>query len=151
VAKLFHLTQPSIAYVGQKDYQQAVIIQRVVRDLEWPVTIRVLPTVREPDGLAMSSRNRYLSAAQRRQAVVVGRALKLVTARLATGERNTRRLRQAARRLITRESSARIDYVAIVDAETLTPLRRASGRVAVLVAVRLGNTRLIDNVLVDVS
>lgn len=150
VAKLFCLAQPTIAYVGQKDYQQALIIQRLVADLSLPIRVRVMPTVREPDGLAMSSRNAYLNQDQRRQASVIFRALSHGRDRIRAGERRADRLVRAMRAMIARAPAARIEYVAIVDAATLAPLRRVAGRVAVLAAVRIGSTRLIDNVLVDV-
>jgi len=151
VAKLFSLVQPTIAYFGQKDYQQALIIQRMVKDLGMPVAIRLMPTVREPDGLAMSSRNVSLSPDERRQATVLHRALQLARERIRAGERNPRRVVDVMQDRIRREPAARVDDLAIVQAHTLEPLTTIRGHVAILLAVWIGSTRLIDNLLVDVS
>jgi pantoate--beta-alanine ligase len=148
---LFELTRPTIAYVGQKDYQQALIIQRLVRDLRLPLRVRVLPTVRERDGLAMSSRNAFLSPAERRRAVVLFDVLREARGRIRAGERRAGPLLSRMRRRLVREAGARVDCVAAADARTLAPLRRLRGRVALLLAARIGRTRLIDNLLVDVS
>lgn len=150
VTLLFEFTQPTHAYFGQKDYQQARVIQQLVRDLHLPVAVHVLPTVREPDGLAMSSRNAYLSTHERAQAPVLYQALTLARARIRAGERHALPLLASMRRLIRRAPQARIDYLAIVDATTLEPMPRLRRRVAILLAVRVGRTRLIDNLLVDV-
>ena len=150
VLKLFELTRPTNAYFGQKDYQQACIIQRMIRDLDLPIRMRWCPIIREPDGLAMSSRNAYLTPSQRAQAPVVWRALRSARRRMLAGERRAARIQQTMRRCLLRASKARIEYAAVVDAATLAPQRRASGRIALLIAVRLGGTRLIDNLLVDV-
>ncbi len=151
VMKLFHVVQPSIAYFGQKDYQQALLIQRMVKDLNVPVTIRLMPTVREADGLAMSSRNAYLAAEERQHATVLYRALCAAKARIRAGERNPRRVIEAMRELLRRARTVRVEYLAVVDAATLEPLQIVRGDVAILVAARVGSTRLIDNLLVDVS
>ena len=150
VSILFHLTQPTTAYFGQKDYQQTLVVKQLIRDLRLPVRLRVLPTVREPDGLAMSSRNQYLSARQRRQAAVIFRALRAGRSRIRAGEHRAAVVISAMRRLIRQAPEARIEYVAAVDGATLKPVRRLRARVALLVAVRVGRTRLIDNLLVDV-
>ena len=150
VSVLFQLTRPTNAYVGQKDYQQALIIQQLARDLRMSARVHILPTVREPDGLAMSSRNVYLSRSQRQQAAAVSRALGLAAEAIRSGERRAEPLIDGMRRLLAEEAQARIDYVALVDAKTLAPLWRLRGRVAVLLAVWIGRTRLIDNLLVDV-
>ncbi|MBI4003743.1 MAG: pantoate--beta-alanine ligase [Candidatus Omnitrophica bacterium] len=151
VAALFHLTKPTHAYFGQKDYQQTLVIKRLVKDLCLDVRLHVLPTVRERDGVAMSSRNRYLRVEQRRQAAVLWRALRAGRERIRTGERRASAVAARMRRLIKAIPSARIDYVVAVDAATLAPVRRLRGCVALLVAVWIGRTRLIDNLLVDVS
>ena len=151
VAALFHLTKPTHAYFGQKDYQQTLVIRRLVDDLHLDVRLHVLPTVRERDGLAMSSRNGYLSVQQRRQAAVLWRALRAGRARIRAGERRAATIVSHMRRLIQEEPGARIDYVAVVNAATLAPVKRLRGRLALLVAARVGRTRLIDNLLVDVS
>jgi pantoate--beta-alanine ligase len=151
VTLLLQMTHPTNLYVGQKDYQQALLIRRLVRDLRFPVAAHMLPTVREADGLAMSSRNAYLSASQRRRAAALFQALELARSRIRAGERRTAPVMRAMRRLIREKARARIDYAAVVDADTLTPTPRLRGRLAVLLAVRLGRTRLIDNLLVEVS
>ena len=150
VTLLFQLTQPTNAYVGQKDYQQALIIQRLVRDLRLPLRVHVLPTVREADGLAMSSRNRYLTRTQRQQAAIIPRALRRGRTLILAGQRRSRTLLQHVRRFIATGSRVRIEYLAIVDARTLLPQSRVRGRAAILLAVRIGRIRLIDNLLVDV-
>jgi len=151
VTILFQLTQPTNAYVGQKDYQQALIIQRLARDLRLPLRVHLRPTVREADGVAMSSRNAYLTAAQRRQASGIFRALAAGRARIRAGERRAETVARHMRRLLAAAMPrARIEYLAVVDAKTLIPSSRLTGRVALLAAVRLGRTRLIDNLLVDV-
>ena len=151
VTKLFHLTQPTTAYFGEKDYQQTLVVKQLIRDLCLPIRLHVLPTVREPDGLAMSSRNRSLRPMQRRQALVLYRALRAARERIRAGERWAASIAAQMRRVIRQAPDARIDYVALVDAATLEPMRRLRGRTALLVAVRIGRTRLIDNLLVDVS
>ena len=150
VMKLFQLVQPTSAYFGQKDYQQACIIQRLVADLAMPVRVRVMPTIREADGLAMSSRNIYLTPSQRRQATVLWRALQTGRMGIRHGERRVSSLIKVMRSLLHQERGVRVDYLAIADAGTLEPLKIAKGRVVILGAIRLGSTRLIDNILVDV-
>lgn len=150
VMKLFALVQPTVAYFGQKDYQQAVIVRRLIEALRLPVTLRIMPTIREPDGVAMSSRNAYLTAAERRQATALYRALQLARRRIRAGERDPRALTLAMRRRMAGQPSVRVGYAAVVDASTLQPVRRLRGRMALLVAATVGATRLIDNLLVDV-
>lgn len=151
VMKLFHVVQPSVAYFGQKDYQQALLIRRMVKDLNVPIAIRLMPTVREADGLAMSSRNAYLTSEERQHATVLYRALCAAKARIRAGERNPRRVIEAMRELLRRARPVRVEYLAVVDAATLEPLEALRGDVAILVAAWVGSTRLIDNLLVDVS
>ena len=151
VAILFQLTQPTDAYFGQKDYQQARIIARLIHDLQLPIRFHLCPTVREPDGLAMSSRNRYLLPQDRPRAAALIRALRAARARLRAGQRNAAFVQRQMWAILQREPGVRVDYAAITDAETLEPLTRVRGRVALLVAARVGRTRLIDNLLVDVS
>ena len=151
VAILFDLTRPTHAYFGRKDYQQALIVQRVVREWRLPLTVHILPTVREPDGLAMSSRNAYLTAAQRKQAVVLSQAFSAARAEIRAGERRAAPLIARMRRIIQHAPDARVDYAAIADAQTLKPVHRLRGRVVILLAAWIGRTRLIDNLLVDVS
>ncbi|HTN43761.1 MAG TPA: pantoate--beta-alanine ligase [Nitrospiria bacterium] len=148
VAKLFQIVRPDVAFFGQKDYQQTVVIRQLVRDLNFPVRIVVSPTVRENDGLALSSRNRYLSAEERKAALVLFRALQIGRAQIDRGERDAGAVREAMALLIQEEPLARIDYVAIVHPDTLSVVGRIEGPVVLLLAVWIGKTRLIDNALV---
>lgn len=146
VAKLLNIVQPHVAVFGQKDAQQAMVICRMVRDLNMNTKVVVAPTVREPDGLAMSSRNTYLTPRERGQAPVLYQSLCLARRMVRAGERDAGVISRAMRRLIKRQPDARIDYVEIVDSKELAPLRRLSGDVLVAVAVFFGRTRLIDNI-----
>ncbi|PIQ83763.1 MAG: pantoate--beta-alanine ligase [Candidatus Omnitrophica bacterium CG11_big_fil_rev_8_21_14_0_20_63_9] len=150
VTILFELTRPTVAYFGQKDYQQVRVVQQLVRDLRLPVRIRLCPTVREPDGLAMSSRNVYLTPRQRHDALVLVRSLRAARALIRRGERRASSVQAAMRQMIRATAGARVEYAAAVDASTLEPVKRLRGRIALLVAARVGSTRLIDNLLVDV-
>ncbi|WP_448594363.1 pantoate--beta-alanine ligase [Thermoflexus hugenholtzii] len=147
VAKLFNILQPDRAYFGQKDAQQTVVIRRMVQDLNIPVEIVICPTVREPDGLAMSSRNTYLSPEERRAATVLFRALQAAKARYEAGERDAEGLREAMREVIRAEPLARIDYVSVAHPETLQELERVEGPALLSLAVYIGTTRLIDNLM----
>lgn len=149
VAKLFQIVRPDRAYFGQKDYQQALIVRTMVRDLDMPVDIRVVPTVREEDGLAMSSRNVYLTPEERRAAPVLHRALQEAAERVRKGERDARALARFLKERIVAEPLARLDYAEVVDADTLLPLDRIRGRALLAVACRFGRARLIDNELVE--
>lgn len=148
VCKLFNIVQPTRAYFGQKDAQQTVVITKMVRDLDMPLEVVVCPTVREADGLAMSSRNAYLAADERRAATVLRRALTAAEARFAAGERSGETLRQTMRETLATEPMGSIDYVSIADRRSLKELERveADGALASM-AVRIGKTRLIDNVI----
>jgi pantoate--beta-alanine ligase len=148
VCKLFNIVQPTRAYFGQKDAQQTVVVRKMARDLDMPLDVVVVPTVREPDGLAMSSRNVYLSAEQRRAAAVVYRALGAAGQRYAAGERDAETLRQAMRAVLAAEPLADPEYVSVADALTLRELEQvgAAGALCSL-AVRFGTTRLIDNMV----
>lgn len=149
VAKLFNIIQPDIAYFGQKDAQQALIIQRMVEDLRMPVRIIVCPTVRDPDGLAMSSRNARLAPKDRAMALSLYKSLCLARDRLIAGENSLGRIIAAMRSTIGEHAEIRVDYLSIVDAATLeTPLTPA-GRLLIAGAIRIGRTRLIDNLVVD--
>lgn len=150
VAKLLAAAKPHVAVFGQKDAQQAIVIQHMVRDLNLDVQIVVSPTVREKDGLALSSRNIHLSAQERADAVVLFQCLEQASALVGEGERDASRIIEQMSRLIQVKPSARIDYVAIVDAERLQPVDTLSGRVLIALAVFIGKTRLIDNAVVDV-
>jgi pantoate--beta-alanine ligase len=146
VAKLFHLVQPDLACFGQKDIQQLTLIRRMVRDLDWPIELVAGRTVREPDGLALSSRNAYLSADQRRQALTLSRALLAAHRSFCEGERETPRLEERMRRLLDAEPGVRVEYIAIVEPESLSPISTADGKTIVAIAARIGSTRLIDNI-----
>ena len=150
VAKLFHMVQPDRAYFGQKDGQQALIITRLARDLSFPVDVRIVPTIREPDGLALSSRNVFLSPDERAQAVVLSRSLQLAREAVRAGERDAPRLEAMTRAFITENAPlARIDYVTVADLDTLQPIDGdVVGDALVAVAVFFGSTRLIDNLMV---
>ncbi len=145
VTKLFNIVQPHIAVFGQKDYQQSLIIRQMVRDLNFEVQIDVAPIVREADGLAMSSRNKYLSPEERQQALVLYRSLTRAEELIREGERNVDTLLQAMQTVISEAPDARIDYIAIVDAETLEPLSTVRPNTVIALAVYIGTTRLIDN------
>jgi pantoate--beta-alanine ligase len=149
VAKLFHVVEPDAAFFGQKDAAQVAIIRRMVRDLNLAVEIVVCPIVREADGLAMSSRNAYLDPERRKRALVLHRSLMRVQGLAEAGERNAARLLAAGREEIAREDSVRLDYIEIVDADTLDPVDDVSGSALVAVAAFVGSTRLIDNVLLE--
>lgn len=147
VAKLFNIVEPDIAFFGKKDAAQAAIIKRMVRDLMFPVEIVVAPIVREPDGLALSSRNTYLSPEERRQATVLSRALREVEARFNHGETSAENLIAIAQQVFSSEPAVRVDYVEIVDLETLEDVSVARQGALVAVAAFVGSTRLIDNLV----
>lgn len=147
VAKLFHIAEPDLAFFGQKDAAQVAIIRRMVRDLNLPVRIVVCPIVREKDGLALSSRNAYLDPQQRKQALVLHRALMRVEALANTGERSAAILVEAGKQVMAEEPGARLDYFEVVNPETLDPVSDISHGALVAVAAFIGNTRLIDNVV----
>lgn len=146
VAKLFNIIGPDSAYFGQKDAQQAVIIKRMAADLNIPVKIKVIPTVRERDGLALSSRNLYLSSEERKDALALHGSLRLAKKMVNSGIRNADRIISAMKRLIKNKKTARIDYVVIVDPVNLGPVRRVSAGSLAAVAVWIGKIRLIDNI-----
>ncbi|MBM3994858.1 MAG: pantoate--beta-alanine ligase [Planctomycetes bacterium] len=150
VLKLFNVIEPDVAYFGQKDAQQARVLSQMVRDLDVPVALRICPIVREPDGLALSSRNVYLNPAERAGATVLYQSLMRMRQRIDAGERSADVLIAEARQRIDATPGARVDYVAIVDYDRLQPMPRLKGKVLVALAVYFGTTRLIDNVLMDV-
>jgi pantoate--beta-alanine ligase len=147
VAKLFHIVEPGAAFFGQKDAAQVAVIRRMVRDLNLPVEIVVCPIVREADGLAMSSRNAYLDAAQRKQALVLHRSLMRVKALVDAGERSAGMLSAAGRDEVAAEKAVRLDYFEIVDPDSLDPMADVSQGALVAVAAYVGSTRLIDNLV----
>ena len=149
VLKFFNMVQPDAAYFGQKDFQQAAVIRRMTADLNLPLLIRVCPTVREPDGLAMSSRNRYLSPAARQRALVLWRSLQTAVKLVQEGQRDASKIAARMREMIETAEDARIDYIALVDPDTLQPVGRIAGRTLAVLAVKIENTRLIDNCLLE--
>jgi len=148
VAKLFSIVLPDVAVFGAKDAQQAFVIRRMTRDLGFHTRIIILATVREKDGLAMSSRNIYLSPGERAEAPVLHRSLVLAKKLIRQGERKAAKVRAAMRRLIQRESGGRIEYVEIIDTDELKPINTIKGEMLVALAVHFGKTRLIDNIVV---
>jgi len=148
VAKLFNIVQPDRAYFGQKDAQQLLVIKEMVADLDMNLEVVAVPTVREPDGLAMSSRNTYLNPEERKQAVVLYQALTLAQRLYSQGEKDAQAIRQKMTELIQKQPLANIDYISIADAETLDELDKVKPPALVSMAVKIGKTRLIDNVVV---
>jgi pantoate--beta-alanine ligase len=148
VCKLFTIVAPDVAFFGQKDAQQVVVIRRMVRDLNLPVRIHAVPTVREPDGLALSSRNTRLGPADRARATALRRGLDAVRAAIDAGETDPARA-QAAGRAAMRAGGVQAEYLTLVDPDTLEPVERTGGRVLVVVAARVGPARLIDNDLIE--
>lgn len=149
VTKLFHIVRPDLAVFGQKDAQQAAAVTRMTGDLDFPVEIVVSPTVREPDGLAVSSRNAYLEGEERRRAAVLYRALAATRDRVEEGEFRADRLRTVLQDGLASEPAVRVEYAAIVDPDTFQPVDRVESVALAIVAARVGTTRLIDNVLLE--
>jgi pantoate--beta-alanine ligase len=145
VSKLFHIIEPDVAFFGQKDAAQAAIIRRMVRDLNFPVEIVICPIVREPDGLAMSSRNAYLNPVERKQALALHRSLSRAEDEFRAGERSAARLIAAATKILAQEPQIRLDYFEIVDPDTLDCVEQIERPALVAVAAYVGSTRLIDN------
>jgi pantoate--beta-alanine ligase len=151
VSKLFNIVQPDLAFFGQKDAQQIAVLKKMVRDLDFPVQIVGLPIVREQDGLALSSRNKYLSPPERQSALILSKSLKLAEKMIVDGERDPDKIRQKMIELIGTEPLAVIDYVELSSADTLQPISRLQGKVLIALAVRIGKTRLIDNLQLEVA
>src|SRR5271155_3073796 len=149
VAKLFHIVEPDAAFFGQKDAAQLAVIRRMGQDLNFPVEIVGCPIVREPDGLAMSSRNAYLNREERVQALVLQRSLQKARQQFQAGERSSAKLISAAREVFASEPAVRLDYFEIVDPDTLDPVERISQKTLVAVAAYVGSTRLIDNLVLE--
>ena len=150
-AKLFNIVQPDVAFFGQKDAQQALVIKRMVADLNMPLEIVVCPTVREPDGLAMSSRNQYLGPSRRKDAAYIYKSLQKCQQMIDHGIKDVRRITAEMQKILNQAPSMKTEYVSIVDAETLQSVDRVADKVLAAVAVKIGSTRLIDNILVDAS
>jgi len=152
VAKLFEITKPDIAYFGQKDAQQAIVIKKMICDINMDVTVKIMPIVREKDGLAMSSRNTYLTKGERKEAVLIHKALESAEEAVLSGERDPKKIIKVACDIISEVSPVKIDYISIVDTKDLrditTPLK---GEILIAVAVFIGKTRLIDNAILNVG
>ena len=148
VLKLFNIIQPDAAYFGQKDAQQAIIIKRMAKDLNLPVKIKVMPTIRDKDGLALSSRNIYLNKEERSDALVLARSLNLAKLLIKSEASDAARIISGMKRLIYKKKNAKIDYVTVVDLINLKPLKKVSGSCLIALAARIGKTRLIDNVVI---
>lgn len=151
VLKLFNMVSPDRAFFGRKDAQQVVIIKQMVKDLNLPVEIVACPIVRESDGLAMSSRNSYLSPEERKAALVLSQSLQKAAGLVAAGERESKRIINAVRSMVNKEPLARLDYVEVVDLNELRPLIKLSGDVLIALAVYIGRTRLIDNIQLSIQ
>ena len=151
VAKLLNIVQPDVMYLGQKDAQQVAVLSRMAADLNFPVCIRVVPIAREKDGLAMSSRNVFLTSQERSQAPVLYKALTDAVMRIQAGERLACRITGIIHKMITQRSNGKVQYVACVDADTLEPLKIFKGKVLIALGVFFGKTRLIDNVIVPIK
>ena len=149
VAKLFHIVEPDVAFFGQKDAAQLAIIRRMARDLNMPVEIVGCPIVREPDGLAMSSRNAYLNADERKRALALRRSLLRAEEKFAAGERDAAKLVASSSSVFAEEPQVRLDYFEVVDPETLEPVEKITGQTLCAVAAYVGNTRLIDNIVLN--
>ena len=147
VAKLFHLVEPDVACFGQKDVQQATLVRQMVRDLDWPVRIRVCRTARDADGLALSSRNSYLAAGERTEALGLSRALRRGCDAFARGVRRTSLLEAEMREVLSMHPGIAVEYIAVVSPVNLEPVSEAAADSVVVVAGRVGRTRLIDNVI----
>ena len=147
LAKLFNLVEPEVACFGRKDIQQATLVRQMVHDLDWPIQIVVVPTVREPDGLALSSRNAYLDADLRRRAVVLSAALRAAYESFRAGERQAAALEATVRRTLVTEPAVQVEYVAVAEPRALAPAETADADTVVALAARLGRTRLIDNII----
>ena len=147
--KLFNIVLPDIAYFGQKDAQQAIVIKRMVADLNMPLKIVVCPTVREKNGLAMSSRNQYLTPQQREDAAFIYKSLQKCRQMIKQGVRNTKKITAQMRKILKKIPSSKIQYISIVDAETLQNVDKITGKVLAAVAVKIGPTRLVDNIIID--
>jgi len=150
-AKLFNIVLPDVAYFGQKDAQQAIVIKRMVADLNMPVEIVICPTVREPDGLAISSRNQYLSPQQRKDATAIYKSLQRCQELVNTGVKDSKKIIAEMQKILRQEPSIKIEYISIVDAEMLQNLDQIAGKVLVAIAAKIGPARLIDNILIDKS
>ena len=150
-SKLFNIVTPDIAFFGQKDAQQAIVIKKMVADLNLPLQIEICPTIREPDGLAISSRNQYLTEKERADAVLIYRSLEKCRELIESGDKDPQTIIDQMRTLLQRSALIEIEYVSLVDAETLEDKKQLTGRVLVAIAARVGKARLIDNIILDAN
>jgi len=149
VTKLFNIVQPDIAYFGRKDAQQAIVINRMTKDLDMPIKIKIMPIIRESDGLAMSSRNAYLSSSGRKDALILYQCLKKAREMIKQGERSSRKIITTMRRMITAKKTTKIDYISCVNLDNLESVPQIKEKVLIALAVWIGKTRLIDNIIVN--
>ena len=147
VAKLFNIVEPDVVYFGQKDYQQALIIKKMITDLNFNILLKVMPIIRESDGLAMSSRNKYLSTTDRQKALVISSALKAAKFKFKKGCTKTAELKKVIKKLVSREKYVNIEYIELLDADSLEGVKYIKKQVVVAVAVKIKKTRLIDNII----
>ncbi len=147
VSKLLNIVAPDIFYIGQKDGQQAIVLKKMVADLNIPVAVKICPTIREHDGLALSSRNRYLTVQQRNEAPILFQSLKKAKQMVLSGEDNVKKIIQQVQSQIEKNSSSKIEYIECVDADSLEPLIRIQKKIMIALAVQFGKTRLIDNII----
>ena len=147
--KLFNIIKPDIAYFGQKDAQQAFVIKKMVEDLNMPLKIKVMPIVREKDGLAMSSRNIYLNPEERKEALSIYKSLRLAKDLYKAGERDSKKILRKMREVILKEKDVKIDYISVVDLQKFKNIDRISKKALVAVAVKIGKMRLIDNIILN--
>ena len=150
VSKLFNIIEPDIAYFGQKDAQQAIIIDTMVKDLNMPIKLKILPIVREKDGLAMSSRNIYLRKADRANAIILYKSLQQAKRMIASGVKNANTIIHTIRKVIKSTPRAKIDYISILSSKDLEPVKRLKGKILIALAVYFGKTRLIDNIIITI-
>ncbi|MCM8765947.1 MAG: pantoate--beta-alanine ligase, partial [Candidatus Omnitrophica bacterium] len=151
VTKLFNIVKPDIAYFGQKDAQQARVIEKMVEDLNMDIKIKIMPIVREKDGLAMSSRNVYLSSEERKKAVSLYLALRKAEGLITQGEREPEKIIEEMKKILVKSGVSRIDYIEIVDSQNLKPLKKIKGKFLIALAVWIGKTRLIDNTIIELD
>jgi pantoate--beta-alanine ligase len=151
VAKLFHIAKPHLAIFGEKDYQQLTVVKRMVKDLDMDIKIIGVPTVREPDGLAMSSRNSYLNPNERESALCLKKSLDLAREMFSQGKKDAQNMRQAVEKLILSHPFTEIDYINICDPMTLEDVDRIEGEAILALAVKVGKARLIDNCLIGAT
>lgn len=150
VTKLFNIVKPDKAYFGQKDAQQSIVIQKMVQDLNFDIDIEVCPIIREPDGLAKSSRNIYLNADERNQAIILSQSLLSAKDLINTGEKNVELVKELIKKMINSKPLANIDYIEILDCNNLNEIQVIEGKVLIALAVKFGNTRLLDNIILEV-